>query len=164
MAYCEFTDNDARAAQEASELLETGHRGGDYRFRQSAGEDARIAQEFLTDAQAKAEAEQALVDGIASGSIQPGYRLPEGIWKELKKLPLKAQRVRMIERRAAQERQLAENAQMLNRLNQTAEAKSGWWLRIVNGLNEKFVDSNSSLAKYFLNLFPENGKIGRAHV
>lgn len=158
MAYCEFPDNDARGAQEATELLETGHCGGDYRFRQSAGEDARIAQEFLTDAQAKAEAEQALVDGIASGSIQPGYRLPEGIWKELKKLPLKAQRVRMIERRAAQERQLAENERMLNRLNQTAEAKSGWWLRIVNGLNEKFVDSNSSLAKYFLNLFPENGR------
>ena len=158
MAYCEFTDNDARAAQEATELLETGHRGGDYRFRQSAGEDARIAQEFLTDAQAKAEAEQALVDGIASGSIQPGYKLPAGIEKELKTFPLKIQRIRTIERRAAQERQLAENERMLNRLNQTAEAKSGWWLRIVNGLNEKFVDSNSSLAKFFLHLFPENGR------
>lgn len=158
MAYCEFTDNDARAAQEASELLETGHRGGDYRFRQSAGEDARIAQEFLTDAQAKAEAEQALVDGIASGSIQPGYRLPEGIWKELKTFPLKIQRTRIIERRAAQERQLLENEQMLNRLNQTAESKSGWWLRIANGFNEKFVDSNSALAKVFLHLFPETGR------
>lgn len=158
MAYCEFTDNDARGAQEATELLETGHRGGDYRFRQSAGENARIAQEFLTDAQAKAEAEQALVDGIASGSIQPGYRLPAGIEKELKTYPLKIQRIRTIERLAAQERQLAENARMLNRLNQTPEAKSGWWLRIVNGLNEKFVDSNSSLAKFFLHLFPENGR------
>ena len=158
MAYCEFPDSDAKAAQEATELLETGHRGGDYRFRQSAAEDARIAQEFLTDAEAKAELEQTIVDGIASGSIYPGYKPSAGLWKELKTYPLKIQRIRMVERRAAQEVQLAENERMLNRLNQTAEAKSGWWLRIVNGLNEKFVDGNSALAKYFLDMFPENGR------
>lgn len=158
MAECYNKSYDENAANSDTYGSEAGEPHAETRFKPSADEDARIEREYITQRQAKAEAEQNVIDGIASGAIQPGYRLPAGIEKALAKLATEEQRKYEVWRRAAEQAALEENKRVLNRIGQSAQAESGLWLRLASWFNEKFVDRNAPLAKFFLNLFPEEGR------
>ena len=158
MAECYNKSYDENAANSDTYGSEAGEPHAEGRQKPSADEDARIEREYITQRQAKAEAEQNVIDGIASGAIQPGYRLPAGIEKALAKLATEEQRKYEVWRRAAEAMALEENERLMNRIGQSAKSESGLWLRLASWFNEKFVDRNAPLAKFFLNILPEEGR------
>ena len=156
--FCIPPEYDEKLSDTEAEGLFSGDRGGDYRSKPSSEEDARADRAFVSEQEAKAEAEQNIIDGIASGAVQPGFKLPSGIERELAKLATAEQRKYEVWRRAAEERARAENERVLNRINQSAQSESGLWLRIASWFNEKFIDRNTPLAKFFLDMLPEEGR------
>lgn len=147
-----------KGAESSSYNSKEGEPRASGRFKSSFEEDLRAEREYISRQEAKAEAEQNIIDGIASGAVQPGFRLPAGVEAALAKLATAEQRKYEIWRRAAEELARAENERVMNRIGQSAQAKSGLWLRIASWFNEKFVDRNTPLAKFFLNMLAEEGR------